>query len=84
MSYIENSSPPSTYAIAAVLNNEPGAWGRVLLSTIVRGFAIAPGLYLAGIRGRQCVKGAALSSVGLTTILFLLYIHKKNIMRKYK
>lgn len=45
---IENGSPPSTYAVAAVLKNEPGSFARLIGVTILRAVFIVPGLWLSG------------------------------------
>ena len=59
--------------MAAALEGEPGALGRVLIGTLQRSLFIAPGIALAGIRGEQLVKAALLGSAGVTGWLFLLY-----------
>jgi hypothetical protein len=71
--YVDQQSPPSSYAIAGALEGEPGAWGRVVLVTLARAFCIAPGLYLGGVRGRQIVTGSAMAAVTITGMLFALY-----------
>jgi hypothetical protein len=75
--YIEQQSPPNSYAIAGALDGEPGAWGRVLLVTALRAFCIAPGLYLGGVRGRQIVTGSAMAAITITGSLFALYAAKR-------
>lgn len=45
---IENGAPPSTYAVAAVLKNEPGSFARLIGVTILRAIFIVPGLWAAG------------------------------------
>lgn len=45
---IENGAPPSTYAVAAVLNGEPGSFARLIGVTILRAVFIIPGLWLSG------------------------------------
>ena len=76
--YVAPQSPPSSYAIAGVLDGERGAWGRVARATAERSVMIAPGLWLAGIRGRELLAGAALASVSITTVLFAHYWRKKR------
>ena len=44
---IENGAPPSTYAVAAVLKNEPGSFARLIGVTILRAIFIVPGLWLS-------------------------------------
>jgi len=72
-SYVDQQSPPSSYAIAGALEGEPGAWGRVFLVTALRAVCIAPGLYLGGVRGRQIATGSAMAAVTITVALFGLY-----------
>jgi hypothetical protein len=71
--YVDQQSPPSSYAIAGALEGEPGAWGRVLLVTALRAFCIAPGLYLGGVRGKHVVTGSVMAAVTITGALFMLY-----------
>lgn len=73
MPAIERYSPPTSYNIAALLRCEPGAWGPVLYGTLQRVLFIAPGLYLAGLRGRQLVKASALASASITASLIGYY-----------
>jgi hypothetical protein len=66
--------PPSTYAIAAFMQGQPGSLGRVVNLTLSRMVFIAPGLYIAGIREpRELLKMTASVSVSLTAGLALLY-----------
>jgi hypothetical protein len=76
--YVEQQSPPSSYAVAAALDGESGAWGRVLLVTFARAFVIAPGLYLGGVRGRYLLTGSAMASITITGMLFGLYALKRG------
>lgn len=46
----EQQSPPSTYAIAALVDGEPGALGRTVLLTLSRSVPIGIGLRLSGQR----------------------------------
>lgn len=71
--YVESSSPPSSYAIADVYEGQPGAWGRVLVSTAQRGLFILPGLWLARVRGPQLLIGSITGSVTITLALFGFY-----------
>lgn len=71
--YLERGSPPSSYAVAAALEGEPGSWGRVLVGTLQRSLFLAPGIALAGVRGEQLVKAALLGSAGITGVLFAIY-----------
>lgn len=77
-SYVETQSPPSSYAIAAAIDGEPGAWGRVLTVTLARAFIIFPGLYLGGIRGKHLLTGSLAASSTITAMLFGMYAAKKG------
>lgn len=55
-------SPPSSYAIYDLVTGVPGALPRTIGLTAVRSIFIAPGLYLAGVRGWTLVKGSLLAS----------------------
>ena len=71
--YIRPGSPPSSYAVAAVLEGEPGGWWKVAKATALRAVFVAPGVAVAGLRGRKLVLGSLLGSVGITIALFALY-----------
>ena len=75
--YIHPGSPPSSYAVAGVLEGKPGAWGQVALGTAQRAMFILPGLAIAGARGRALWLGAFLGSVGITTALFGFYAARR-------
>ena len=55
--YVEPQAPPSSYAIADVLESKPGAFGRTAKLTGIRALVIAPGLFLGGVRGPQDHEG---------------------------
>lgn len=76
--YVEPQAPPSSYPVAAVIEGEPGGWPKVITGTIKRSVFIAPGLALAGIRGKQLVLGSIYSSVVVTAWLFGLYLARKK------
>lgn len=44
---VENGAPPSTYAIAAFLEGEPGSTARLIGTTVLRSIFIVPGVWLA-------------------------------------
>lgn len=80
--FVEPGSPPTSYAVAGVLNGEPGAWGRVAWGVLERSVFIAPGLYLAGVRGKTLATGSLLASASITTWLFALYgIRRREALR---
>ncbi len=76
--YIEKKSPPSSYAIAGVLEGEPGSMGRVIIGTLQRSLFLAPGLGLSGLRGEQLVRAALLGSASITASLFGLYTLRRG------
>jgi hypothetical protein len=71
--YLQPGSPPSSYAVAAVLEGEPGGWGKVAIGTAQRAMFIVPGIAIAGGRGKTLWLGAVLGSVGITLMLFAFY-----------
>lgn len=77
-SYIEPKAPPSSYAIAAALEGEPGALGRVFFGTLQRSVFIVPGLLLAGLRGEPLVRTALLASTSITYCFFGLYALRRG------
>ena len=70
---IPQKSPPSTYAIASYVDGVPGSWYRVLKLTVVRSLMIGSGLYLAGFRDDQLIKGSITSSIAITAWLMIGY-----------
>lgn len=69
----QRGSPPSTYAILAAIEGQPGAWRRVAVATAIRSAMIAPGLWIAGVRGWKVATGALAGSVGITAVLYAYY-----------
>ncbi len=75
----QRGSPPSTYAILALLEDQPGSAERVAWATFRRMALIAPGLWLAGLRGRELVRGSVASSLTITLGLIGYYSYcRKN------
>lgn len=72
------ASLPSSSAVKAVLDGEPMGWPKVFATTLLRGGLIAPGLFVAGVRGKQLVFGAIGGAVGITLFLFLFYGWKRT------
>lgn len=80
--YIDPNSPPSSYAVASVYEGDPNGWARVATATLMRAFFVAPGLAIAGVRGKKLVLGAVLGSAGITGALFVLYgLKRAGVMR---
>jgi hypothetical protein len=76
-SYIEPNAPPSSYAIADVIEGRPGGWTRTFGLTLWRAVIISPGLIVAGVRGRPLVVGSLLGSVSATLYLLGYYQWQK-------
>lgn len=70
---VEDRSPPSTYAIAEMLDGTPGGVFRTLELTVLRAFFIGTGLYVSGLRGSPLLRGALLGSAGVTAWIILDY-----------
>lgn len=70
---------PSSESVLAALRGEPGGWGKVLLSTLLRSLLIAPGVFLAGGRGWKLAAGSLVASSSITTFLLIWhYAHGVN------
>lgn len=80
--YVEAQAPPSSYAIADMIEGKPGALPRVAKLTALRSIFLVPGLFAAGIRGTMLLKGAGLGSVGLSLYLLGLYSLRKRRLRR--
>tara|TARA_Y100000310_G_scaffold135227_1_gene134104 strand:+ start:918 stop:1196 length:279 start_codon:yes stop_codon:yes gene_type:complete len=65
-SLVQQKSPPSTYAIAALMDGEPKSVRRVAGLTLERAFFLGTGLFLSGLRGRQLIKSSVLASTAIT------------------
>lgn len=81
--YVDPNSPPSSYAVAAVYEGDPAGWAKVATATALRAIFVAPGLAVAGIRGRKLLVGSLAASAGITTALFLLYGLKRAGVMKW-
>lgn len=66
------SQPPSDYAIDALVHGQPGGLPRTLGLTAARSLLIAPGLYLAGLRGRGLLTASVAASASITLGMLLL------------
>ena len=69
----ERAAPPSVYAVQAFLEGQDGALFRMAKATAMRTVVIAPGLYVAGLRGRDLVRATAYSALSITVGLVLYY-----------
>lgn len=75
---VQSQSPPSTYAIAALLDGEKQSGMRVLGLTLERAFFIGTGLYVAGFRGQELMRGALSASTAITGWIVADYWLKKR------
>lgn len=67
-------SPPTSYAAFACLTGEPGSIIRFSALTVLRSLIIAPGLIIAGVRGKQLVYGS-LAASGVVSVSALVYCY---------
>jgi len=74
--HIATGSPPSSYAIADLIDQKPGSLGRVAALTFNRAIWIGIGLYLGGIRGQKLKQAAFIASATLTTVIAAGFIRK--------
>lgn len=74
----EPEAPPSTYAIAALVDGEPGALGRVVVLTLFRSIPIGVGLRLAGQRKRLVKTSVTVSSTITAAMLAYAYGRKRG------
>ena len=75
---MEEGAPPSDYAIEALVRGRPGGLPRTLGLTAKRTLFIAPGLYFAGIRGRQLFWGSVAASVTITLGMIAIRAARKR------
>jgi len=74
----EQKSPPSTYAIAALVDGEPGAFGRVVKLTLFRAIPIGVGLRIAGQRERLARSSLIVSASITAAMLGYAYGRKRG------
>ena len=70
---LPEGSPPTSYAAHAVLSGKGGALAAFAGLTLLRSLLIAPGLALAGIRGKQLLYGS-LAGSGVISAVALGYV----------
>lgn len=78
---VEDSAPPSTYAVAAVLQGQRGSIPRMMALTVARGTAILPALWIAGKvlkipelkMGWKLVGASMAASTGITLSMIVWY-----------
>lgn len=74
---VQRGSPPTTYAVLAAIEGEPGSWERVAFGIGVRALPIAVGMFIVGVRGWRLPVGALLASSLVTGMLFAHYGARK-------
>ena len=83
--HAQRGSPPSTYAILAAVEGQPGAIPRVLGTTLLRSFFLAPGLMAVSRilddakvpRFQKVALGALAASASASIFLLAWYSSKK-------
>lgn len=64
---------PSSDSTLSFLRGEPGGFGKVLTTTLLRALILAPGVWVGGGRGWRLVTGSLVSSLSISAFLFLWY-----------
>ncbi len=64
---------PSSDSTLSFLRGEPGGFGKVLTTTLLRALILAPGVWVGGGRGWRLVAGSLVSSLSISAFLFLWY-----------
>lgn len=80
---LPEGSPPTSYAAHAALKGEPRALAAFAGLTLLRSLIIAPGLALAGIRGKTLVYGA-LAASGTISASALAYVFVHDRKRRFE
>ena len=70
---MNRGSPPSDYAVLAVVEGQDGAVWDLAGLTLLRSTLISPGLYLAGLRGKDLVKASLAASASISAALLVWY-----------
>lgn len=70
---MQRGSPPSDYAVLALVQGQPEALSRVAVLTAKRSLLIAPGLWLAGFRGRDLFRATVTATLSITVGLTIYY-----------
>lgn len=65
--HVPLGSPPTSYAAYGVVTGQPGAILRMTAFTLLRSLILAPGLAIAGIRGRTLILSSVAGSVTMTS-----------------
>lgn len=71
---VPEGSPPTSYAAYATLNGDKGSMLKFAGLTILRSLLIAPGMAIAGVRGKQLLWGS-LAASGFVSMSALVYCY---------
>jgi len=72
--FVERESPPTSYAIAALLNGEPDGPFRLVKGILQRTIFIAPGLWVSGIREpKQLLLSTIVTSTSVSLFLIAFF-----------
>ena len=65
---------PSSESVLCMLKGEPGGFGKVVASTLLRALLVAPGVWFGGARTFKSVAvGSLVASSSITAFLFVWY-----------
>ena len=78
---MDNTQPPSDYAIEALVRGRPGGLSRTVVLTAWRSLLIAPGLYVAGVRGKSLAWGSVAASMSITLGMIAIRAARKSAER---
>ena len=78
---MKEGHPPSDYAIEALVRGRPGGLSRTVVLTAWRSLLIAPGLYVAGVRGKSLAWGSVAASVSITLGMIAIRVARKSAER---
>ena len=71
MASVARGAPDAVYAITALAETQPGAGARVAWLTLQRAGVIGAGLWVAGIRNEQLLRGALSGAAAGTVWIYL-------------
>lgn len=74
----ERYAPPSTYAIASLVDGDPGALGRVVLLTAFRAVPVGVGLRLMGHKQKLVTTSLAVSPSITAAMIAYAYGRKRG------
>ena len=70
---MKRGSPPSSYAVLAVVEGQDGAVWDLATLTLLRSTFVLPGLYAVGLRGKDLVKASVAASASISAALLVWY-----------